>query len=176
MNQLVIFSDQCFQTLKITNTSTLCKSKTKGTSCHASTYINLSRENYTRKVSVHWWRQINTKNKSKCSKIKIDNHHSLKTNYRPWSFVVVHVFDELDRWTELYPPVLLLSPDPVTIETLYVLNGGQQTGRVCLDDHKDDNRDKIVSSGHRFLVGHTEEVHDGGGTAEHTLDLVLGGL
>ena len=105
--------------------------------------------------------------------------YSCTESYRNelWSFVcILHVLDELYSRAKLNPPVLLLSTDPVTIETLHVLNGGQQTGGVGLDEHENEDGDEVIGSRHGPLVGHTQQVHDSGSTPENTLHLVLGGL
>ena len=45
-----------------------------------------------------------------------------------------------------------------------------------LDEYEDEHRHEVVGGGHRLVRRHTEQVHDGGGAAHHTLDLVTGGL
>ena len=66
--------------------------------------------------------------------------------------------------------------ETVAIETLHVLDGGQQARGVGLDQHKDQDGHEVVGGGDGSLVGQTEEVHDGLGAAEHALQLVFGSL
>lgn len=48
----------------------------------------------------------------------------------------------------------------------------QAPGGAHLDEHEHQHRYKVVSSGHRVLVGQAQQVHDGGAHAQDTLHLV----
>ena len=61
---------------------------------------------------------------------------------------VVHGFDELDGGGELCPPVLLLPTQTLLVEAGHVLDGGEETGRVGLDEDVDEHRHEVIRSRH----------------------------
>lgn len=48
----------------------------------------------------------------------------------------------------------------------------KESGQTYPNEDKDENRDKVVSSGDRVFIRQAEEVHDGGTHAQYALDLV----
>ncbi|MPC22199.1 hypothetical protein E2C01_015209 [Portunus trituberculatus] len=51
------------------------------------------------------------------------------------SEVIVHCLDELNRSTELRPPILVLPFEPFLIEQVHILHCGEQRWRVSLRKH-----------------------------------------
>ena len=78
---------------------------------------------------------------------------------------IVHGFYESYSGCELHPPVVFLSLKPLLIETVHILHSGQQTRWVGLDQYKDQHRHEVISGWNGLLIGQTQQVHDGGGTA-----------
>ena len=56
------------------------------------------------------------------------------------SVSIVHGFDEFDGRAELRPPVLILTFQPLAVETVDVFDGGQQTWRIGLSRTEDINQ------------------------------------
>ena len=69
---------------------------------------------------------------------------------------VVHGLDELDGGGELCPPVLLLPTQALLVEALDVLDGGEKTGGVGLDEDVDEHRHEVIGSRHRLLIRHAQ--------------------
>lgn len=93
-----------------------------------------------------------------------------------WSLPVINRFNEFHRCRELHPPVGLLSRQTAGIKATDILDGRQQTGWICLYQHKYQNRDKVVCSGDGVLIGQTQEVHDRGAHSQDALHFVPGRL
>lgn len=89
------------------------------------------------------------------------------------SLGVVHGLDELDRRSELHPPVQLLARQALLVETADVLNGREQVRDVRLDEDVDENRHEVVRRRDGLLVRHAQEVHDRRGASQDALQLVL---
>lgn len=56
--------------------------------------------------------------------------------------------------------------------TLFIQKKKKESGQTYPNEDKDENRDKVVSSGDRVFIRQAEEVHDGGTHAQYALDLV----
>lgn len=91
-------------------------------------------------------------------------------------FILVHGFDEFHCRKELHPPILFFTSYSFTIEAVYILNRRQKARRICLNNHIDEDREKVISCRHLPVISHTQQVHDAERAAVHTLHLVFGSL
>lgn len=89
-----------------------------------------------------------------------------------WSLPVIDGFNELHRCRELHPPVGLLSRQTAGIKATDILDSGQQTGGICLYQHKYQNGDEVICSRDGVLIGQTQEVHDRGAHPQDALHFV----
>lgn len=93
-----------------------------------------------------------------------------------WSLSVIDGFNEFHCCCELHPPIGLLSRQAAGIKAADILNSRQQTGWICLYQHKHQHGDKVIRSWDGVLVGQAQQVHDRGAHSQDALHFVPGVL
>jgi len=90
---------------------------------------------------------------------------------------VVTRLNELNCGTELHPPVGVLTGDTFPIESINILNGGQQRRGISLHQNENENRSEVVSCrSSRVPRRQFQQVHDDLTGPRHAEQLVPRGL
>jgi len=86
---------------------------------------------------------------------------------------VIHRLDELNCRHKLHPPVLLLTRQPLLVETADILNVRHKWSDARLDQHHYQYGYEVIGGRHWTLICHAQQVHYCRRATQHTLQLVF---